>query len=148
MNRLQRPHRHLRVYLRGFDAGMTQHRLYPAQVRTVLQHLRRHRMPEQVAASVRNQPRGFHMVTDDVSDAVGRQPFHTIKGHEQRLTVRVNQQLRPDVMQVMLYPPQRTLAHRNHPVLLTFTLHDGQDAATGIHAEHLQTCSFTAPYPR
>ena len=51
------------------------------------------------------------MVTDYVSDAVGRQPFHTIKGHEQRLTVRVNQQLRPDVVQVTLQPPQRPLPH-------------------------------------
>ena len=148
MYRLKRTYRHLCIYLRGFNTGMAQHRLYPPKVCAVLQHLRGHRMAEQVTASVRNQPGGFHIVTDGVGDAVWSQPLHAIERHEQRLTVRVNQQLRPDVVQVTLDPPQRALAHRNHPVLFTFALNDGQDAAVRIHAEHLKPRRLAAPYAR
>lgn len=51
MHRLKRPDAHLRVYLRALHPPVAQHRLYPPQVGPVLQHLRRHRMPEQVADS-------------------------------------------------------------------------------------------------
>lgn len=50
MHRLKRPDAHLRVYLRALHPPVAQHRLYPPQVGPVLQHLRRHRMPEQVTA--------------------------------------------------------------------------------------------------
>ena len=52
MDRLKRLYAHLRVYLRALHAPVTQHRLYPPQVRAVLQHLRRHCVTEQVAASL------------------------------------------------------------------------------------------------
>lgn len=132
MDRLKRTYRHLRVYLRRFHAGMAQHRLYPPQVGTVLQHLCCHRVTEQVAAPVRNQPGGFHIVADDAGNAVRPQPRHTIQRHEQRLTVWPDQQPWPYMVQVTLYPPQRTFTHRYHAVLLSLTLDDGQRPAVRL----------------
>lgn len=68
VNRLKRPDRHLRIDLRGLHAGMTPHRLYPPQICTILQHLCRHRVPEQVAAPVPNQAGGFHIVAAEAGE--------------------------------------------------------------------------------
>ncbi|EFW12525.1 hypothetical protein SSYM_1134 [Serratia symbiotica str. Tucson] len=54
--RLQRPDTHLRVDLRALHTPVTQHRLYSPQVRAVLQHLRRHCLPEQMATPFFSMP--------------------------------------------------------------------------------------------
>ena len=109
MHRLQRPDTHLRIYLRGFNATVAQHRLDPSEVRTVLQHLRRHRVPEQVAAALfyarRSQVRHHRH-----RDAAGRQPRQAVHRQEQRLTVGDAEHRRAHIMQITRQPPQRPLA--------------------------------------
>lgn len=100
MHRLKRPDADLRVYLRGFDAAVPQHCLYPSEVRAVLQHLGRHCMPEQVAAPFL-YPRCPQVRHYRVSDAVRRQARHTVHRQEQRLTLRADQEFRPHPVQVM-----------------------------------------------
>lgn len=84
MYRLQRPDADMRVYLRTRHAAMTEHRLYPAQVRAVLQHLRRHGVTEQVAASFIDAARS-QVQHHCLCDAVHRQARQAVHCHEQCL---------------------------------------------------------------
>lgn len=73
MHRLQRPDRYLRVDLRTLYATVTQHRLDPSDIRAVLQHLGRHRMPEQVATAL-HDPHRSQVRHNSHAHTTGRQP--------------------------------------------------------------------------
>lgn len=50
MHLLQLSDRHVRIYLRGTDVRMAQHRLNVTDISSALEHERRHGMPPKMAA--------------------------------------------------------------------------------------------------
>ncbi|KAH0442967.1 hypothetical protein KCU90_g1492, partial [Aureobasidium melanogenum] len=54
---LKRPDRHMRIDLRRLQIRMTEHRLHEPHIGPVLQHQRRHRVPEQMTRTAFLKPR-------------------------------------------------------------------------------------------
>src|SRR6185312_2788028 len=86
MDILQRPDAHPRVDLRRLDVRVPQHRLNEPHVGPVLQHLRRRRVPEQVATTDVAQPRRSHAIAHHLRHPVRTTDFK----YNQRLNITAN----------------------------------------------------------
>nr|CAC9163614.1 Uncharacterised protein [Escherichia coli] len=117
------------------------------RVRAIVQHLRRHRVPEDMARARFVDPCRF----PDRGACHRRQrvAFHpaAVFRHEQMTAVALACHLWPHVFQIPPQPRQRHMAHRNDPIPVAFTLPDVHHATPGIHIPQHQVRQLHPPDP-
>ncbi|CAB5622609.1 Uncharacterised protein [Escherichia coli] len=103
------------------------------RVRAVVQHLRGHRVAEDVAGSrlvdTGFLPDGFPA---DLRQRSPVQPLAVVR-HEQMPAVGALRQVRPHAAQIARYPLQCHMPHRNDPILLSLALAHVHHAALEVH---------------
>lgn len=144
---LQRPNAHLRVNLRRLQAGVPQHRLDIACVRAILQHQRRHRVPEQMAGTLLPDGRFRDVLLHQNRQVIGLQ--RVPQGiQEQRSIVLESHQLRPCPVPVGRDPGQRPIPNGNYAVLLALALADHHRSPLPVHVLDRQPRQLHPPNPR
>jgi hypothetical protein len=75
---------------------VAEQQLHDAQVRAVVQQVRRERVPQRVRRQVRAHVRALRVTLDDVPELLARHPV-AARGHEQRVGRARAEQRRPRV---------------------------------------------------
>jgi len=136
----------------GVDLGRGQFRvaqdlLERPQVRPVLQHQRRHRVPEQVAGNLLLLAHLVHVVHHQAGHPHQAERA-TPGGQEQGAVILAPDQPWPSPFTVGLDPGQRPVADGDHPVLAALPLPDHDAAPFVLHVLEPQVDQLSPPHPR
>lgn len=106
---------------------MPQDLLDHADVGAVLQHCRRHRVPQQVTGPPLGDPRGDDVVAGEAREVI-RVEGPPRAGEEHGALVGLDDKRGSGLVEVLLEPGDRPLADGDDAILPAFALADGEDA--------------------
>ncbi|PHM30034.1 hypothetical protein Xsze_04380 [Xenorhabdus szentirmaii DSM 16338] len=133
------------VELRGIQLLMPQHHLDMADIRPVVQHLGRHRVPEQVTGprfvQLRLLPDGLRRYLGQVA----RTQWPAFLRDKQVAAVMLRRQFGPHLRQITRQPAQRPLADRDHPVFIAFALPDNHGTPFDVDIPLFELAQLHAP---
>ena len=132
------------INLRGVEPGMPKQLLNEPDVRAVLQHVRRARVPEQVATALVADARRIDRAADPVADVLIAEPL-AVARQELGPLLGANFQPGPRLFQVAAQPMKRMFAQRHDTVFLALPLPDREQAALAVEVVEVQPDQFTAP---
>lgn len=128
VNLLQLLDADLGINLRRRELGVPELLLDEPHVGPVLQHERRHRVPEQVAGPALAGLGPVNGVAQELRQPARLERAAQVR-QEHRAVIRRRRERRPRFLDVAAHPRERAFAHRDHPVLFAFALADHHGAA-------------------
>jgi hypothetical protein len=121
----------VRVDLGGREIAMTEQHLHDAQIRTVVEEVRRERMPQRVRRELLGDAGLAGISLDDVPEGLARHAI-AAAGREQVIGLALEQDLAARRARELVDPAHRFLAERNEPLAVALA-EDADDALIQIH---------------
>jgi len=123
--------REMRVELRRLELGVIEQGLDHPRVGSVLEHVRRAGVPEEVATARLADVGRVHVVADHLGQAVWSEGFPEV-GQKKSVVAPGRAEARPSLLEVLVRPGERPLADGNHAVPFPLAQADEDETPLGV----------------